>query len=241
MYRIIILLIIISWSESSLSPYSLISSTSWIINPESFYTDFSASLTPDQRPSIFQYSYNHTPTVFICRTRDCLEISTLSMPGLYSAQFALDGISPRRIQQYSPYSNGTQFYLSPGYRTPNNNVELVTPGFGQAGLRLTFTREGLPIMIIPEARYASVDNRVTGYTVQICQDPLCKQGLAYSRISLPFNLTGKAYCEGTSIDVARNRFGFPSWLTLCGPELNLIHCLTQSCNQTSVIQFSVNQ
>ncbi|CAF0874090.1 unnamed protein product [Rotaria sp. Silwood1] len=260
MYRIIILLIIVSWSDSSIFPYSLISSTSWVINPESFYTDFSASLTPDQRPSIFQYSYNHTPTVFICRTRDCSKISTLSMPGLDSAKFALAGVSPRRIQQYSPYINGAQFYLSLGYRTPNNNVELVmclpsdpecnkpliqntvnSPGFGQAGLRLTFTHEGLPIMIIPEARYASVDNRVTGYTVQICQDPLCQQGLDYSRVSLPFNLTGKAYCEGTSVDVARNRFGFPTWLTLCGPELNLIHCLTQSCNQTSVIQFSVNQ
>ncbi|CAF4563721.1 unnamed protein product [Rotaria socialis] len=260
MYQIIIIAIIFSRSESLLRPYSLISSTSWANNPETFYTDFSASLTPDQRPSIFQYSYNNTPTLFICYTRQCSNISIVSMPGLYSAQFALAGVSPRRIQQYSPHINGAQFYLSLGYRTPNKNVELVTclpsdskcnqpliqntvnsPGFGQAGLRLTFTREGLPILIIPQASYASVDNRVTGYTVQICQDPSCQQGLAYSSVSLPFNLTGKAYCEGTSVDVALNRFGFSTWLTLCGPELNLIHCLTQSCNQTSVASFGVNQ
>jgi hypothetical protein len=115
-----------------------------------------------------------------------------------------------------------------------------SPGFGQAGLRLTFTHDGLPIMIIPEARYASEDNRVTGYTVQTCADPLCEQGLS-SRVSLPFNLTGHAYCEGTSVDVALNRFGFPTWLTLCGPELNLIHCLTSTCNETSVVQFNVSR
>lgn len=262
MYRntvLIIVLIFCSWTESSLYPYSLISSTSWPIDSETFYPDFSAALTPDQRPSIFQYSYNHTPTLFLCRTRDCSDVSTIFMPGLYEAHFAISGVSPRRIQQFSPHVNDAQFYMSLGFCTPNKNVELVTclpsdatcnqpliqntvssPGFGTAGLRLTFTREGLPIMIIPQARYASVDNRVTGYTVQICRDPLCQQGLAYPSVSLPFNLTGKAYCEGTSVDVALNRFGFPTWLTLCGPELNLIHCLTQSCNLTSVAQFTVN-
>jgi hypothetical protein len=258
MYRIIIILSFISWSESSISPYELISSTSWVIDPETFYPDFSAALTPDQRPTIFQYFYNNTPTLFTCRTRNCSEISILYMPGLYSAQFALVGVSPRRIQQYSSRIDGSQFYLSTGYRTPNKNVELVvcfpsdpqcnkpliqntinSPGFGRAGLRLTFTREGLPTMIIPQARYASEDNRVTGYTIQTCQDPLCEQGLNYA-FSLPFNLTGEAYCEGTCVDVALNRLGFPSWLTLCGPELNLIHCLTLSCNQTSVVQFNVN-
>ncbi|CAF1133606.1 unnamed protein product [Rotaria sordida] len=67
------------------------------------------------------------------------------------------------------------------------------PGFGQARLRLTFTQE----------------------------DPLCEQGLSYSRVSLPFNLTGKAYCKGTSINVTRNHFEFSTWLTLCELELNL--------------------
>jgi len=62
----------------------------------------------------------------------------------------------------------------------------------------------------------------------------------FASASLPFNLTGKAYCEGTSVDVALNQFGFPTWLTLCGPELNLIHCLTPTCNRTSVVQFTVN-
>ncbi|CAF0889501.1 unnamed protein product [Rotaria sordida] len=101
---------------------------------------------------------------------------------------------------------------SKSYRISNNNVELVmclssdpkcnkpliqntvnNPGFGQARLRLTFTQE----------------------------DPLCEQGLSYSRVSLPFNLTGKAYCKGTSINVTRNHFEFSTWLTLCELELNL--------------------
>jgi hypothetical protein len=181
------------------------------------------------------------------------------MPGLNSAGFALSGVSPRHIQQYSPQVNGSQFYFSIGYQDIHRNVELVTclpsdplcanpliqnavnsPGFGQAGLRLTFARDGLPIVIVPEARYASEDNRVTGYTVQACSDPLCQQGLT-SRVSLPFNLTGRAYCEGTCVDVALNRFGFPTWLTLCGPELNLIHCLAPTCNKTSVTQFNVSR
>ncbi|CAF1085995.1 unnamed protein product [Rotaria sordida] len=181
------------------------------------------------------------------------------MPGLNEAQFALSGVSPRQIQQYSPVANGAQYFLSKGYKTPNRDVEMVlclpsdpqcnkpiirntvnSPGFGEAGLRLTFTREGLPIMIIPQARYASADNRVTGYTIQSCQDVLCENGFSTSSTSLPFNLTGKAYCQGTSVDVALNRFGFPTWLTLCGSELNLIHCLTQTCNQTSVVQFVVD-
>ena len=254
------MLSILSWSESFLTPYRLISSTGWLIKEESFYTDFSASLTPDQRPSIFQYSYDNSPTVFVCRTCNCSEIVTLSMPGLHAAKFAFSGVSPRRIQQYSPHINGAQFYLSTGYSTPNKDVVLVTclpsdpecsepliqnpvnsPGFGQAGLRLTFNRNGLPMIIVPQARYASADNRVTGYTVQTCQDPLCTSGLAVSRASLPFNLTGKAFCKGTSVDVALNRHGFPTWLTLCGSELNLIHCLTESCNKTSAVQFNVNK
>lgn len=261
MYLIVsIILSIVYWSESSkISPYELISSTAWIINPETFYPDFSASMTADQRPTIFQYFYNNSPTLFECSSQNCSNISTISMPGLFSAHFALGGVSPRRIQQYSPKVIGTQFFLSKGYATSNRDVEMVmclssdphcdkpiiqntvdSSGFGTGGLRLTFTRNGLPIMIIPQARYASRDNRVTGYTVQSCQDPSCEQGLAYSSVSLPFNLTGNAYCEGTSVDVALNRFGYPTWLTLCGPELNLIHCLTESCNQTSVTQFSVN-
>ncbi|CAF4992835.1 unnamed protein product, partial [Rotaria sp. Silwood1] len=166
------------------------------------------------------------------------------MPGLRAAELAYGGISPRRIQQRSPIVSDAQFFLSTGYATPNRDTELIvcqtddltcskprimntvnSPGFGQAGLRLTFTHPlGLPIMLIPEARYASRDNRVTGYMIEACQDPLCQ--LPRSRASLPFNLTGKAYCEGTSVDVALNRFGLPSWLTLCGSELNLIHCLT---------------
>ncbi|CAF3617934.1 unnamed protein product [Rotaria sordida] len=91
------------------------------------------------------------------------------------------------------------FFFHYCYRISNNNVELVmclssdpkcnkpliqntvnNPGFGQARLRLTFTQE----------------------------DPLCEQGLSYSRVSLPFNLTGKAYCKGTSINVTRNHFEF---------------------------------
>ncbi|CAF4435870.1 unnamed protein product, partial [Rotaria magnacalcarata] len=80
MYQIIILVIIFLRSESLLPPYSLISSTSWVNNPETFYTDFSTSLTPDQRPSIFQFSYNNTPTLFICYTRQCSNISIVSMP-----------------------------------------------------------------------------------------------------------------------------------------------------------------
>ena len=182
----------------------------------------------------------------------------LPLPGLSAAQLAYGGVSPRRIQQRSPSVPGAQLFLSKGYATRNRDTELVIchaadpscstpqisntvncPGFGQAGLRLTFTRPlGLPIMLIPEARYASRDNRVTGYMIEACQDPLCQ--LPRSHALLPFNLTGKAYCEGTSVDVALNRLGFPSWLTLCGPELNLIHCLTSTCNQTSVTQLKVN-
>ncbi|CAF3087834.1 unnamed protein product [Rotaria sp. Silwood2] len=181
------------------------------------------------------------------------------MPGLRAAELAYGGISPRRIQQRSPTVSDAQFFLSTGYATPNRDTELIvcqtddptcskpqimntvnSPGFGQAGLRLTFTHPlGLPIMLIPEARYASRDNRVTGYMIEACQDPLCQ--LPRLRASLPFNLTGKAYCEGTSVDVALNRFGQPSWLTLCGSELNLIHCLTATCNQTSVTQFNINR
>ena len=109
-----------------------------------------------------------------------------------------------------------------------------------AGLRLTFTRSlGLPIMLIPQAKYASRDNRVTGYNIEACQDPMCQ--LSRSRASLPFNLTGTANCLGTSIDVAINRLGFPSWLTLCNEELNLIHCLSPTCNQTLVNQFKINR
>ena len=181
------------------------------------------------------------------------------MPGLAKAQLAYGGVSSRRIQQESPIVAGAQFLLSKGYATPNRDTELVVcqsddrncakpqisntadcSGFGQAGLRLTFTRpDGLPIMLIPEAKYASRDNRVTGYIIEACTDPLCQS--ARSRASLPFNLTGTANCLGTSIDVALNRFGFPSWLTLCDEELNLIHCLTSSCNQTSVSPFKVNR
>jgi hypothetical protein len=180
------------------------------------------------------------------------------MPGLSVARLAYGGISPRRIQQQSPAAAGTQVFLSTGYATPNRDTELIVcvaedpscskpqvmntvncPGFGQAGLRLTFTRPlGLPIMLIPQARYASRDNRVTGYTIEACQDPLCQS--QRSRASLPFNLTGNADCLGTSVDVALNQLGFPSWLTLCGEELNLIHCLSATCNETFVNQFKVN-
>ena len=181
------------------------------------------------------------------------------MPGLHEAQFALSGVSPRRIQQYSPAVNGTQYFLSKGYKTPNKDVEMLlglpsdprcakpsirntvySPGFSQAGLRLTFTRDGLPLMIIPEARYASADNRVTGYRIQLCEDVLCESGFSRSSTSLPFNVTGKAYCQGTSVDAVLNQFGFPTWLTLCGLELNLTHCLTETCNQTSLVQFVVD-
>jgi hypothetical protein len=81
------------------------------------------------------------------------------MPGLYSAKFALSGVSARRIQQYSPQINGAQSYFSKGYRAPNRDSELAiclpsdplcdkpciqntvySPGFGQGGLRLTFTQ-----------------------------------------------------------------------------------------------------
>ncbi|CAF4069747.1 unnamed protein product [Rotaria sordida] len=183
----------------------------------------------------------------------------IPMPGLNVAQFAYGGVSPRRIQQQSPTVAGAQFFLSTGYATPNRDTELIvcaaedpscekprvmntvdSSGFGQAGLRLTFTQPfGLPIMLIPEAKYASRDNRVTGYKIEACQDPLCQ--LPRSLASLPFNLTGTANCLGTSIDVAINRFGFPSWLTLCDEELNLIHCLSPTCNQTLVNQFKVNR
>jgi hypothetical protein len=94
-------------------------------------------------------------------------------------------------------------------------------------------------MLIPQARYASRDNRVTGYTIEACHQPLCLS--PRSRASLPFNLTGNAYCLGTSVDVALNQLGFQSWLTLCGEELNLIHCLSATCNETFVNQFKVNR
>jgi hypothetical protein len=257
-FTFVLVVVSLSICQAS-SSYELLAAYAWAIDPESFYPDFSASLTADQRPSIFQYFYKGAPTLFSCSTRDCLELSTLQMPGLSEAQFALSGVSPRRIQQYSPVANGAQYFLSKGYKTPNRDVEMVlclpsdpqcdkpiirntvdSPGFGVAGLRLTFTREGLPMMIIPQARYASADNRVTGYTIQSCQDVLCENGFSTSSTSLPFNLTGKAYCQGTSVDVALNQFGFPTWLTLCGSELNLIHCLTQTCNRTSVVPFVVD-
>ncbi|CAF0813558.1 unnamed protein product [Adineta steineri] len=259
MKLILLVLTIVKFAWSSSSSYKIISATAWITTPISLYPDFSASLTPiDFQPSIFQYSFNGPSTVFTCTTRSCKQVSMVPMPGLNVARLAYGGVSPRRIQQLSPVVVGTQFFLSTGYATPNRDTELIacaaedpacskpnvmntvnSPGFGQAGLRLTFTRPlGLPIMLIPEARYASRDNRVTGYTIEACQDPLCH--FSRSRSSLPFNLTGNANCLGTSIDVALNQLGFPSWLTLCGTELNLIHCLSATCNETLVNQFKVN-
>ena len=256
---ILISLCIIKLALSYASTYKISSATAWITTPISLYPDFSASLTPDDfLPSVFQYSYGPQSVVFTCTTRNCSEVRVLPLPGLSAAKLAYGGVSSRRIQQRSPGAPGAQFFLSKGYATRNRDTELIVclahdpscstpqifntvncPGFGQAGLRLTFIRPlGLPIMLIPEARYASQDNRVTGYMIEACQDPLCQ--LQRSRALLPFNLTGKAYCEGTSVDVALNRLGFPSWLTLCGPELNLIHCLTSTCNQTLVTQFKVN-
>jgi hypothetical protein len=255
---IVFTIVKLAWSLSS--TYKIISATAWITTPITLYPDFSASLTPiDFLPSIFQYSFHGASTVFTCTTRNCEKVAMTAMPGLSVAQLAYGGISPRRIQQQSPIIAGTRFFLSIGYATPNKDTELIvciaedsscskpqvrntvnSPGFGQAGLRLTFTRPfGLPIMLIPEARYASRDNRVTGYTVEACQDPLCQ--LSRSRVSLPFNLTGNAYCLGTSVDVSLNRLGFPSWLTLCGEELNLIHCLSATCNQTLVNKFKVSR
>jgi hypothetical protein len=246
------------WSSSSM--YKIISATAWITTPSTGYTDFSASLTPiDFLPSIFQYSFHDASTVFRCTTRTCKQVEMIPMPGLHVAHLAYGGVSPRRIQQQSPSIAGAQFFLSTGYAIPNRDTELIVcvaedpncskaqvintvncPGFGQGGLRLTFTRtDGLPIMLIPQARYASRDNRVTGYTIEACQDPLCQY--PRSRVSLPFNLTGNANCLGTSVDVALNRLGFPSWLTLCGEELNLIHCLTVTCNETLVNQFKVSR
>jgi hypothetical protein len=259
MKLILIVLMIVKLVWCSSSTYKIISATAWITTPDDFYTDFSASLTPqDFLPSIFQYNFHGASTVFTCTTRSCKQVTIVSMPGLSVAQLAYGGVSPRRIQQKSPIVDGAQFFLSIGYATPNRDTELIvcvaedpscskpqvmntvnSPGFGQAGLRLTFTRPlGLPIMLIPEARYASRDNRVTGYTIEACQDPLCRT--PRSRASLPFNLTGNAYCLGTNVDVVLNRLGFPSWLTLCGEELNLIHCLSPTCNETFVNQFKVN-
>lgn len=244
----------------SSSTYKVVSATAWKTVPVDFYPDFAASLTPnDFRPSVFQYFFHGSSVVFTCTTRSCKEVSTVTMPGLSAAELAHGGIPPRRIHQFSPQVADAQFFLSLGHATPNHNVELVvcdaddfncskphimntadSYGFGEAGIRLTFTRpSGLPIMLIPEARYASADNRVTGYTVEACQDPLCQ--LRRSYVSLPFNLTGNANCLSTCIDVALNQFGFPSWLTMCDEELNLIHCLTPSCNETLVNQFKVNR
>ncbi|CAF3513048.1 unnamed protein product [Rotaria sp. Silwood1] len=157
------------------------------------------------------------------------------MPGLRAAELAYGGISPRRIQQRSPIVADAQFFLSTGYATPNRDTELIvcqtddltcskprimntvnSPGFGQAGLRLTFTHPlGLPIMLIPEARYASRDNRVTGYMIEACQDPLCQ--LPRSRASLPFNLTGKAYCE----------------------DITYIRCLDPDCTESIQSQLTI--
>ena len=239
--------------------YKITAATAWVTEPLSVYPDFSVSLTPnDYRPSVFQYSYQSATTLFTCTNQNCSQVSLISMPGLRVAEFAYGGVSPRRIAQESPVIPGAKFFLSIGYARPNHNIELVVCqandsdcskpqiittadsfGFGTPGLRLTFTRpDGLPIMLIPQAKYASRDNRVTGYTIEACTDPLC-QG-SRSRTSLPFNLTGKADCEGTSVDVGLNRLGLPTWATLCRKELNLIHCLTPSCNETLVNQFQVN-
>jgi len=239
--------------------YKIISATAWVTRYLDFYPDFAASLTPnDYRPSVFQYFVNGSSVVYTCTTRDCQQVSMTSLEGLGKAQLAHGGVSPRRIHQLSPQVNNTQFFFSLGHATPNHNVELVicdaadlkcsqprimnaadSYGFGEGGLRLTFTKShGLPSMLIPQARYASRDNHVTGYTVQTCQDSLCQ--LQRSSQLLPFNLTGKADCEATSVDVAINQFGFTSWLTMCGEELNLIHCLTATCNETLVNQFKVN-
>jgi hypothetical protein len=260
MLLILICFTIFELAFCSPSSYKIISATAWITEPPSLYVDFSASLTPiDFLPSVFQYSFKGASTVFTCATRNCNKVRMMPLPGLSAARLAYGGVSPRHIQQQSPVVTGTQLFLSTGYSRPNRDTELVvcqaddlncskpqisntvnSPGFGQAGLRLTFTRPlGLPIMLIPEARYASRDNRVTGYIIEACQDPLCQLPRSYA--SLPFNLTGKAYCEGTSVDVALNRLGLPSWLTLCGQELNLIHCLSTTCNQTLVTQFKVSR
>ncbi|CAF1347057.1 unnamed protein product [Adineta ricciae] len=240
--------------------YRIVSATAWVTDPISLYPDFSASLTPlTFQPSIFQYSFHGASTVFTCVARNCSRVTMTPMPGLSVAQLAYGGVSPRRIHQQSPTIAGARFFLSIGYAKPNRDVELIvcaaedldcakprvmntvdSPGFGQGGLRLTFaTAHGLPSMLIPEARYASRDNRVTGYHIETCQDPLC--ALPRTAASLPFNLTGTANCLATSIDVAINRRGFPSWLTLCDEELNLIHCLTLQCNETLVNQFKVNR
>jgi hypothetical protein len=246
--------------RSTTSSYRIISATAWITTPINIYPDFSASFSSiDSLPSIFQYNFKNAPTVFTCQTNNCSEVRIVPLSGLGKAKFAFGGVSPRQIQQQSPTIAGAQFFLSIGYATPNHDTELVICeaddpncaqpqifntanclGFGQGGLRLTFTRpHGLPIMLIPQARYASRDNRVTGYIVEACQDPLCR--LARSSEKLPFNLTGTANCMATCVDVAINRFGFPSWLTLCDQEMNLIHCLTPSCSETSITQFKVNR
>ena len=259
MLLLTIFLTISSYFVASAADYKIIAATAWVTDPISLYPDFSASWTPnDALPSIFQYSYQKESTIFTCLNHNCSEVSMVPMPGLDVAQFAYGGVSPRRIAQESPVVPGAKFFFSIGYARPNHNIELVvcqandsscsqpqvfntadSYGFGQGGLRLTFTRpDGLPMMLIPEARYASRDNRVTGYTVEACTDPLC-QGYR-TRTSLPFNLTGKANCEATSVDVGLNRLGLPSWLTFCRPELNLIHCLTPSCNKTLVSQFKIN-
>ena len=260
MKSIFIICLIIKLIYCSSPTYKIISATAWITQPFDYYPDFAASLTPiDFRPSVFQYFFHGASVVFRCTTRSCKQVSMISMPGLSAAELAHGGIPPRRIHQQSPKMINAQFFFSIGHATPNHNIELIvceaddlncskprimntadSYGFGEAGLRLTFSQPlGLPMMLIPQARYASADNRVTGYTIEACQDPLCQ--LARSRASLPFNLTGTADCLGTSIDVAVNQFGFPSWVTLCDEELNLIHCLTASCNETLVNQFKVNR
>ena len=260
MLSLTIIALVFRLAEGFSSSYKITSATAWITDPISLYVDFAASLTPtDSSPSVFQYWYRGAPAVFTCTTRNCTGVSFVPLPGLSAARLAHGGVPARRIRQQSPTVAGAQFFLSTGYATPNRDTELIvcqpddstcskpqisntvnSPGFGQAGLRLTFTRpSGLPIMVIPQARYASVDNRVTGYTIEACQDPLCQ--LPRTRAALPFNLTGKAYCEGTSVDVALNQRGLPSWLTLCGQELNLIHCLSATCNETLVNQFEVNR
>ena len=259
MKLILIIFTILKLVWCSSPSHKIISATAWITEPDEFYTDFSASLTPiDFLPSIFQYSFHRASTVFTCTTRSCKQVKMVPMPGLSVAHLAYGGVSPRRIEQQSPIVTGAQFFLSTGYATPNRDTELIVcvaddpncskpqimntvncPGFGKGGLRLTFTRpSGLPTMLIPQARYASRDNRVTGYTIEACQDSLCPS--PRSRAALPFNLTGNADCLGTSIDVAINQFGFPSWLTLCEQELNLIHCLSATCNETFVNQFKVD-
>ncbi|CAF1260760.1 unnamed protein product [Didymodactylos carnosus] len=240
------------------SSYRIISATAWLTS-EDIYPDFSASLNNQQFPTIFQYNYQKYSTLLHCTSSNCSDIEMIQMPGLNKAQLAYGGVLPRRIVQYSPLIEGATLFLSTGYARPNRDTELVVcaptdrqcsnptvmntvncPGFGQLGLRLTFTqKQSNPIMLIPEARYASVDNRVTGFMIQSCKDPLCTLGFE-STNRLPFNLTGQAWCMAASIDTQLNYLGYPSWLTQCCSEMNLINCLTDTCNETTTVQFRIN-